>query len=203
MRALAIRSSVLAAAMAVSIAACSGATGSELLEEPSQGASSNTPPGGGSGGGSDAGGNADAGLPLDSGKPDTGSLPTGVVCGDIENAPTYCNREREYCCVSTFMDSTLRSCMVRGLSLCGGVRVGCDSANDCAKGEVCCGVYSERTASYSTVECTPRRRCVGRPSQEEIYVLFCDPNAAENECADTGETCMRSRSIKGYFVCGK
>ncbi|WP_394833672.1 hypothetical protein LVJ94_44915 [Pendulispora rubella] len=198
-----IRPILLAAVVVASIAACSGATGSELLEEPSRGASSNTPPpGGGSGGSNDAGVN-DASLPQDAGPPDTGSRPTGVVCGDIENAPTYCNREREYCCVSTFMDSTLRSCMVRGLSLCGGVRIGCDSASDCGKGEVCCGIYSERTASYSTVECTPRVRCMGRPSTEEIFVLFCDPNAREDECADTGATCMRSQSIKGYFVCGK
>ena len=199
-----VRSIFLAATVAASVAACSGATGSDLLEEPSRGASSNTPPGGGSGAGAgDAGGNRDGGPSPDAGKPDAGSAPTGIACGDIENAPTYCNHEREYCCVSTFMDSTLRSCMLRGLSLCGGVRVGCDSANDCGKGEVCCATFNERTASYSTVECTPRVRCPGRASQEETFVLFCDPNAPEDECADTGATCMRSQSIKGYFVCGK
>lgn len=186
--------------LTLTFAACGGASGTELFDSPGL---SGSPPGGGSNSDAADSGATDANLHdgaasgLDAGAPQS-----GIACGDVEQEPTYCDPQREYCCMTTLVMSPLRSCMARDLSLCTGTRVGCDSANDCHSGEVCCGVFNESTGSYTSVDCAPRARCAASsPPSQDSYVVFCDPHAEQNECAPRGETCTASRGIKGYFIC--
>ncbi|WP_394823841.1 hypothetical protein [Pendulispora albinea] len=194
--------------LTVSFAACSGANDSDFFAGPVDDRS--IAPGGD---GFDAGkldaGRKDAGgqPPRDDAGPvDASRPPIGILCGDIEHQPTYCAREKEYCCVASLVTTPVRTCAVRGgLDLCTGIKVGCDGANDCKRGEVCCGTYSIDRARYTSIECTPRKECAitEDSSVDNVYAVFCDPNAEEDECASSRETCIPSSSIKGYSVCGR
>jgi len=203
MRVWGLRYFSIGVALTLSFAACGGASGTEFFDNAGSGQPSNSPgasdSGKGDGGAKDGGGNTAS----DASWPDASPNSNGILCGDIERQqPTYCQRAKEYCCITTLVTTPVRACLTRDLSLCAGLKAGCDSANDCGEGEVCCGTFENATTRYTSLECAARDRCVGDGPPGTSYVVFCDPNAKEDECASTGDTCIASASIKGYFVCG-
>jgi len=196
-----LRCAWASAILVLGIVACSGASHTELLDGPTPGEPSD--PSSNAGGGTTNGGVTDAGQP-DAAPTDAGRADPGILCSaDRNNTAEYCNRQTQACCVGNLVTASAWSCMDKAaLLFCTGTKVACDSPNDCGQGEVCCGIFNDRSGAYASVECRARGQCADNPPADSTYVLFCDPRAKHDECASTGSTCQASNSLHGYFVCG-
>ena len=210
----------------LAIVACSGASSTELFGPPgstqlgaepgtsngdgssgtvpgSSGSSGDLPPSASSSGtsgssssGSTSGGTSSGG-PKDAGTDAASPKAATIYCGGGPGAKK-CTAGAEVCCGSWFgRGSPTYECEPAGLIACAvGTSIACDDKTDCPNGQVCCGTLEENSG-YTSVEC--RNKCNNFGGLRAVR--FCDPNAANDECAAIGMYCGPSQSLPGYYVC--
>lgn len=104
-----------------------------------------------------------------------------IVCGLLP-----CQAAQQSCCVEVATRIPLPVCVAKG-SLCVGVMIACDSPDDCAPGEQCCG-------NVFGVGCQPS--CDVAKGQH----IACDPQAKTPTCPN-GMTCTDGLTIPFYSFC--
>ncbi len=167
----------------------------------SSSSSSSSSSGGGStssSGGSSSGGSS--GTTTDAGSPDAGPLTTGIWCGEDNDGDDVFCATGTACCVKKYGGGPSHTCSAGGaFGGCsnGGLPVRCDDQTDCPNGQVCCGTFSEATG-YQSVQCATTCNSIGNTIRA---VRFCDPKAANDECAAIGKQCDWSQGLPGYGIC--
>jgi hypothetical protein len=211
----AIRSLLLV--MLAAAVACGGAEASDLFggsgASTSDGGANNTDGAStddgatandGGGGGKDGAVDKDTGRPQDqdSSVPDTGkpNADPGISCGQNASGEINCNPATQYCCGTASGGSAVNLECKATVSLCSGVKIGCDDSADCPTSQYCCGTFVQNSG-YTKIACSTNPAC-GTPSGGTTYVRFCDPDAVPSECANDGKTCTgQSGSFPGYTYC--
>jgi len=216
---------LLPASLAVLLAlvACSGASSTELFDQPASAqlgatpgassgeAASDQPSSSGStgsvGGGGDGSsssssgstsGGSSGGETKDAGEdapPPPPPASTGTIaCGGTKS----CAAGTEICCGSWKGRGKVSfDCEPSGFLACvAGTSIACDDKTDCAEGQVCCGTLDD-DSGYTSVAC--KNKCNNVPGLRSVR--FCDPDAAVDECAEIGKYCGPSQSLPGYHVC--
>jgi hypothetical protein len=132
----------------------------------------------------------------DSGVADAG---TTFPCGDL----AACTAPTAACCASTTAvdfdadtATTTYSC-ANGTCPHGDTPISCDEASQCPGG-VCCGKLNLDDTGYIQVEC--RTSCGGDASP--LFVVFCNPLANPDICTPLGKTCVESKLLPGFHICG-
>lgn len=121
-----------------------------------------------------------------------------VPCGDNMGTAITCNVGSQYCCATNVGNGNDPgySCQSSGVSSCAGLRLPCNDTTDC-HGAICCGAFDNITG-YTGVSC--KATCTAStPSGTAVH--FCDPNAAVDECAASGQSCQPSQALPGYSLC--
>jgi hypothetical protein len=90
------------------------------------------------------------------------------------------------CCVS---ESSSSSCTENESSACNGLRIQCDSDNDCAAGLKCCATVTDMHVTF--VHCEDPMYCASKR-------VLCDPNDP-SECASCGPA--KAPLPAGYYQC--
>jgi hypothetical protein len=196
------------AALAATVAACSGAAPSDLFATP-DGSTTPTPTGttpvepppvldaGDPSPFFDAGpdatkppvkdAGADANVVIDAGPP----KPT-VICGNGS-----CDPQTQFCCNKWNGSTYVPACQSLGTLCNPGTLVYCDGNSDCPNNGICCGsLYNQQY--YTEVRCT--QTCTGYVGQY-AQIRFCDPKAVPDDCLGTGLTCQPSSIFPPYHVC--
>ena len=218
------RTLMSAALASFTIAACSGATGSDDLFKgavfsassssgatsgASGGASSSggssgasTSSGGASSGGSTSGGGSSSSGGFDAGTDatvfDAGPKDPGIYCGDTSAGTTYCKVGAQICCalLSGTGGNPGYTCRQGAAQCTAGIPISCDDAADCP-GQICCGHFSS-TTGYRSVSCAAA--CDGTDPNGDALVQFCDVKSVPDECP-VGRKCTPSGSLIGFSRC--
>jgi hypothetical protein len=201
------------------VAACGGASNTDLGAGGGGGSSGGASGSGSSSGGGSNGGGHDASTQPDTGEPDvqpvkdsgpvedvptvmdvvqpmeTGPIGPAVFC-PMSGQPAMC-MQGDVCCVTgdAMLGTQMDTCEHQGQP-CAGAIVRCASGADCPKNEVCCGQKNATGMMYSEVAC--RQTCTGTGQ-----VTFCDPQATPTDCTQpTAPNCVQSTLLQGFTVCG-
>jgi len=117
--------------------------------------------------------------------PDTGPPPgMGLPCG---NGPTC--ETGDVCCATGSLQNVTLGCSTA--SACSGTPIACSTPEDCP-GAVCCGTETGtgQGTHYVGVQC--QASCNG--------ITFCDPKNGGSDCPNN-DTCNASMLLPGYYVC--
>jgi hypothetical protein len=195
------------------VAACGGATTSNLLgpgdsggNASSSGGHSGSSSGVGSsssssssGGGSGSGGHMDSGPMDSSGGPmeagsddgpiimDAGDPDSGIACG----SKVFCDPQSQECCITGMGQAETHMCTSQG-GTCAGTPMTCDKTADCPMNQVCCGQLDQTETSYLQVSCLSDCSNFSQGQRQ-----FCDPMA--NDCQQG--SCSTSTILPGYHAC--
>jgi hypothetical protein len=184
-------------AIFTTLLACSGADGSDLLQDASQPTGdastqetsvedATSPP-------------VDAAPPPADAKPvkDAGTpyQDPGIACGNAD-----CDPAKDLCCASitSYYPQYTYAFACEPLSdlvqCAAGLGIYCDSDHDCPDSGVCCGDLDGQN-HFAKVSCKPT--CTGQTwPYTEIH--FCDP---KNPDCDSNQKCAASTALPGYYVC--
>lgn len=210
------------------LAACGGASESELFAAPGSSEFGTLPTGGGdtedpgssSGGssglsgsgsssssssssgasGSTSGGTSGtSGGTADAGAADAGWKSAGIWCGkDDDDDDVYC-AAGQACCAKSGGGKASLTCTA------GGPFVSCQGglAIRCDDQTDCpsgqvCCGKFEENSGYQSVQCSTTCNSVAGVIRA---VRFCDPDAPADECASIGKTCGWSQALPGYSIC--